>query len=188
VKGAVKGADLPAAWFVTDPERTPDPVATAAQLARGCGVIFRGFGRPDAEATAARLAALARRRGLLLLIGADEALAAGVGAGGVHLPERDLWKAPRIRARHPGWIITGAAHSPLALQHARRAGLDAVLLSAVFPSHSPSAGKPIGTIKFALAVLGSRTPTIALGGVNARTAGRLVGTNAQGFAAVEGWL
>ncbi len=184
----MKSADLPAAWFVTDPERTPNPLATAARLPRGCGVIFRGFGRPDAEATAARLVMLARRRGLLLLIGADEALAARIGAGGVHLPERDLWKAPRIRARHPGWIVTGAAHSPLALQHALRAGLDAVLLSAVFPSNSPSAGKPLGPIKWALAVRRARTPTIALGGVNAKSVGRLVGTKTYGFAAVEGWL
>jgi thiamine-phosphate pyrophosphorylase len=115
-------------------------------------------------------------------------LATRVGAGGVHLPERDLWKAPRIRARHPAWVVTGAAHSPLALQHARRAGLDAVLLSAVFPSNSPSAGKPMGPIKWALAVRGARTPTIALGGVNAKTVGRLVGAKAYGFAAVEGWL
>jgi thiamine-phosphate pyrophosphorylase len=175
-------------FFVTDPDRTPDPAGIAERLPRGAGVIFRGFGRPGAEGKAAALARIAGRRGLVLLIGADEAMAARVGAQGVHLPERDLARAPSIRRRHPTWLITGAAHSSLALARAKRAGLDAALLSTAFPSLSPSAGRALGPVRLAGLARGAGLPVIALGGVNGATAKRLVGTGVYGFAAVEGLL
>ncbi len=182
------GAKLPTVFFVTDPDRTPDLVRIAEGLPRGTGVIFRGFGRAGANRVAKALAKTAARRGLILLIGADERLAAKIDAKGVHLPERDLWRAPSIRARHSDWMITGAAHSPSALRKAKRAGLDAVLLSTAFASRSPTAGHPLGPVRLAIAVQGARSPVVALGGVNGRTAKRLIGTGAQGFAAVDGLL
>ena len=182
------GGRLPTVFFVTDPDRVPDPVSIARSLPRGAGVIFRGFGREAAEETAAALAAIARRRGLLLLIGADVAMAKRTGAGGVHLPERDIQKAPLIRRRHPLFIITGAAHSPRALRKAGAARLEAVLLSTAFASRSPTAGRPLGPIRLAIAARGSRLPVFALGGVKGRTAKRLIGTGVAGFAAVDGLL
>ncbi len=175
---------LPVVWFVSDPDRTPDPVAVARTLPRGTGVIFRHFGRPGAEAMAQRLAKVALRRGLVLLIGADEAMAASVGAAGVHLPERLAGTALRLKARHTGWIVTAAAHSAHAVR--RAGGADAVLLSTVFASNSPSAGPPLGPVRLATIARGAPLPVYALGGVNGRTAGRLVGTGVVGFAAVEG--
>jgi thiamine-phosphate pyrophosphorylase len=183
-----RGPPLPTVFFVTDPARTLDPVGVAERLPRGSGVIFRGFGLSDQEGVAEGLARTARRRGLILLIGADEALAARVDAAGVHLPERDIWKAPAIRRRHPGWLITGAAHSASALRKAHRAGLDAVLLSTAFASHSPTAGAPLGPVRLAFMAQSVRIPVVALGGMNGVTARRLIGTGVAGFAAVEGLL
>lgn len=160
----------------------------AARLPRGSGVIFRGFGRAGSEEIAEALAKLARRRNLILLIGADERLAAKIDAGGVHLPERALGQARAIRARHPDWLITGAAHSPRALAATKRFGLDAVLLSTAFASRSPSAGRPLGSVRLAQMTKCAGLPVIALGGVNGRTANRLIGTGVRGFAAVEGLL
>ena len=180
------GAKLPSVFFITDPVRTPDPVRIAEGLPRGTGVIFRGFGRPGAERVAKALAMTAVRRGLILLIGADERLAAKVGAQGMHLPERDLGRAPAIRARHSAWMITGAAHSSSALRVAKGVGLDAALLSTAFASRSPTAGRPLGAVRMAIAVRGARLPVIALGGANGRSAKRLIGTGVWGFAAVDG--
>ena len=177
---------LPPLFFVTDPHRTPDPVAVAARLRRGCGVIYRAFGDPNAVKIGRALAALARKRGLVLLVGADETLAARVGANGIHLPERALAKARGLRARRPRWVVTGAAHSARALAVAGRAGLDAALASPVFDSRSPSASKPIGPLRFARLVRGSKLYVYALGGVTARTAPRLRRTGAAGVAAVDG--
>lgn len=172
---------LPALLYFTDPERTPHPEAVADHLPKGSAIVYRTFGAPDAERVARRLKAVARRRGLKLLIGADDALAARVGADGVHLPERLAHRAARIRARHPQWLITVAAHSP----RAARARADAVVVSAIFPSHSASAGKPLGSMRLARIVRLARSPVYALGGVNPATAAQLLATGVVGIAGVK---
>lgn len=172
---------LPKLLFVTDPGRTPDPCAVADRLPRGAGVVFRGFGAGEPG-----LAAIVRRRDLVLLIGADEALAARCGAAGIHLPERMAGAIPRLKARHPRWIVTVAAHSPRAVRTAARLGADAVLLSTAFESRSPSAGRPLGPLRLAAIARASPIPVYALGGVNVKNARRLRATGVYGIAAVEG--
>ena len=176
---------LPALWLFTDPDRTPDALAAAARLPRGAGVVLRSFGREEVEAAAPALSALCRARGLVLLVGRDAALAARVGAAGVHLPEREAGAARRLRARHPRWILTCAAHTPAALAQAARYGVDAAFASAVFASRSPSAGAALGPIRFAGWVRQARLPVYALGGVDGVTAARLIETGAAGLAAVD---
>ena len=178
---------LPSLWFVTDPERTPDPEVVIARLPRGAGVIYRAFGASDAEAVALRLRRLTAKRGLVLLIGADARLAAKVGADGVHLPERNLRQAASLRRRRPGWLITVAAHGPAAVARASGMGVDAVLLSVVFASRSPSAGRPMGVLRLAKVARQGKVALIALGGVNDKTAPRLISTGVYGLAAVEGF-
>ena len=178
-------ASLPPLLFFTDPKRTPDIAAVAERLPRGAGIVLRTFG---ADGQAAQVAAIAKRRGLVLLIGADERLAASLGAGGVHLPERMAPAIPAIRARHPQWIITLAAHSSRAVRNAARLGADAVVLSAVFESASPTAGRPLGPLRLAAIARTSPIPVYALGGVNMKNARRLAATGVVGIAAVEGVL
>jgi thiamine-phosphate pyrophosphorylase len=171
--------------FLTDPERTPDPEAAAERLPAGAGIVYRAFGAADAIERGRRLAAIARRRGLVLLAGADEALAAACDAQGLHLPERAIADLPTIRQRYPDWLITCAAHSTEALEAAARAGADAALLSAVFPSASPSAGPPLGVERFTAMVRAVGLPVYALGGVNMQTAPGLLGSGAVGVAVVS---
>lgn len=149
-------------------------------------MIYRTFGAPDAAAIARRLGQVARRKGLIFLVARDWRLAARVGADGVHLPEAWMGYAPRLRHSRPRWIVTAAAHGPRAIAAGSRRGVDALLVSAVFESHSPTAGRPIGPVRFEALVRASRAPVIALGGVNALTANRLRGSRAAGLAAVEG--
>ena len=175
---------LPSMLVLTDPQRTPDPLALAERLPSGVGLVYRTFGAADALQIAGRLAHMARSRGWTLLISADADLALACGAQGVHLPERLVHRAPRLRARWPGRLITGAAHDASALRRAARAKLDAALLSAVFPSLSPSAGPPIGPVRLSSLVRGASLPVYALGGVDGDTAPRLRGTGVAGLAAV----
>jgi thiamine-phosphate pyrophosphorylase len=175
---------LPPLFFVTDPARTPDPVTIAERLPRGCGVIYRAFGATGALVTARRLAGVAEDCGLTLLIGLDAVLAEEAGAHGVHLPERFRSAAPALRRRHPDWILTGAAHSHAAVAAAAQAGFDAVLLSPVFPSRSPSAGEPLGLEAFSRMVRGAGLPVYALGGVNTQNVETLHGSGASGIAVV----
>jgi thiamine-phosphate pyrophosphorylase len=155
------------------------------RLPRGAGVVYRAFGDPLAVAKGRRLALSARRRGLMLLVGADAGLAAAIGADGVHLPERAAAKAGAIRRARPSWIVTCAAHSRHAIVRARRSGADAVVVSPVFASASPSAGRPLGPLRLAQIVTGAGLPVYALGGVSAATARRLIRSGAAGMAAVE---
>ena len=174
---------LPPLLFFTDPVRTPDPEAAARGLARGSAIVFRAFGAPDAEALARRLKAIARARGLTLLIGQDAVLARRIGADGVHLPERLAYRAGPLKRARPGWIVTAAAHS---LRAARRRGPDAVVISPALPSNSPSAGAPLGPVRLAALVRAAGRPAYALGGVNMKTARRLKDAGLVGLAAVEG--
>jgi len=176
---------LPGLLAFTDPERTRDPEAMARRLPRGAALVFRAFGAADAEARGARLLAIARQRGLVLLIGADARLAARLGAHGVHLPERLAHRARRLKAAHPGWIVTAAAHSARAARLALAAGADAAVVSTVFPSRSASAGAPMGALRLAILVRRADGPVYALGGVDNKKARLLKGTGVAGLAAVE---
>lgn len=176
---------LPVLLFFTDPLRTPDPVTIARNLPRGSGIVYRSFGQPGAERIATDLKSVARQRGLKLLIGADEALGRRVGADGLHLPERLAGQARRLRARNPGWILTAAAHSGRAM---RAGGLDAVVVSAIFPSRSPSAGKPMGPMRLSALIRQVATsPVYGLGGITDKTARRMIPTGVVGLAGIDGF-
>lgn len=171
---------IPSLYFFTDPKRIPDPERIAERLPRGAAVVFRHFGAADRFEAADRLARICRARGLKLLIAADPALAARVGADGVHWPEK------RLPGRRSGFALeTAAAHGPRGLGRAAAAGLDACVLGPVFPSRSASAGRPLGPVQAGRLATGVRLPVIALGGVNAGTAKRLIGRGFAGIAAVE---
>lgn len=178
---AKSGHALPRAFFVTDPIRTPDPAKIAKRLPRGFGVIWRHFGESTRLATGLALARVCRKRGLVLLVANDPTLAQRIGAAGVHWPERQL---RGVRTRHPCHIETASAHSRAAIIRAKRLGADAVLLSAVFPSRSPSAGPPLGALRFNQLALASPLPVYALGGIGPDNAARII-WHAAGWAAIE---
>lgn len=177
------GASLPPLLFFTDPDRTPRPWETAARLPVGSGVVFRHFGRADARETALRLREATQGRGGLLLIGLDADLAEAVGADGVHLPERALDQAARLSALWPGWIITGAAHSRALLE---TPGLDALIVSPVFPAGGASADRPaLGLTTLTSWVEAAPCPVYALGGIDGGNAQSLIGSGACGIAGVS---
>jgi thiamine-phosphate pyrophosphorylase len=180
-----RGVTLPSLLFFTDPARVPDPTTVAERLPRGAGIVFRAFGAPDADEQGRRLRAIANERGLLLLVGAHANLAEGIGADGLHMPERLATDIPRLRAEHARYLITVAAHDLGAMQAAERAGADAVVVSPVFPSNSPSAGEPLGLKGLEGLIAATALPVYALGGVRARTVTQLIGGGLVGIAAVE---
>lgn len=186
------GVRLPALILLTDEQRLADPVAAAARLPRGSGVILRHYGMAKRErvALARKLRAVTRQRGCLLLIAADERggadLAQAIDADGLHLSEWLLRRAPRS-ARHfrkPHWRVTASVHSLAALRLAAARGVDAVLLSPVFPTASHPGARPLGALRFAAWTRASRIPVYALGGVDVRSAARLRASGACGLAGI----
>lgn len=180
-----RGRTLPGLLFFTDPRRVADPEAVAETLPPGAGIVFRAFGRDDAAAGGRRLRAIASRRGLLLLAGADPDLAEAIKADGLHMPERLCSEIPDLRAARPAWLITVAAHGLAAVHAAQRAEADAIVVSPIFASNSPSAGEPLGVEGLKALVAATSLPVYALGGVRARTAPLLRGSGIVGIAAVE---
>lgn len=177
---------LPVLFFLTDPERTPDPVASARALPRGCGVILRHYDAPKRDMLAQTLARICRQRNLTFLVGADSALAQKVDADGVHLPEALIGRVADIKRHHPRWIVTAAAHSHAALDQAAHNRADAALLSPVFSTASHPKQPALGPLKFGALTRGARLPVYGLGGINVRNIARLRGCGLAGIAAIGG--
>ncbi len=176
-------ANLPGLWFFVDPLRTPEPWRAAARLPAGSAVVYRHFGAPDRLAVARRLQRLCERRGLKLVVGADAGLARTVNAAGVHLPERLATEAASLKRERPDWIVTVAAHSAGATRVPVE--VDAVMLSAIYASRSPSAGMPIGPAQGGRIARAARTPVVALGGVTIERARELARSGFAGAAGID---
>ena len=174
---------------MTDPERLPAAMIAVRNLPQGSAVIYRHFGEPGAWDTAAALRQETFKRGQQLLIGADPQLAREIGADGVHFKRDSRLTAPTLwRQLCPDWIISMAG-----IKRGEYSGdinvLDALLVSSVFESTSPSAGAPIGVDSFAAKASEFKNDKLgifALGGINGDTAPHLIGTGAAGLAGVSG--
>ena len=175
--------NLPPLLFFTDPERTPEPWTVAERLPVGSGVVYRHFGASDALGTAQRLRQATRARDGLLLIGRDAALAEAVDADGVHLPEALIGTAAALSINHPGWTITAAFHALTPTPNLT--GLDALVVSPIFPAGGASADKtPLGVAKLKALTAATARPIYALGGIDASNAPELIGSGAYGIAGV----
>jgi len=176
---------LPALILMTDEKRFPDPYPAAKLLPKGSAIILRHTDANARATLAENLSRIARRRGLILLIANDGPLAARFGCQGVHLSEAQAHEAAHLRALHPSWLITAAAHSARAVARAHLCGADAVLLAAPFPTESHVGRAPLGATRFNLIARSARLPVYALGGINARNMRALGGPRLSGIAAIE---
>ena len=181
------GSPLPALILMTDEARLADPLPAARALPAGSAIILRHYGVPERAALARQLAAIARRRGLVLLVGEDPVLARRVGAAGVHLPERAIRRAGTVRWQRE-WLVTAAAHSPAALRTAAACGADAVLLAPVFTTASHPDARALGLYRFAALAQSSPLPVYALGGIDSARASLLRGSGAVGIAGIGGLI
>lgn len=179
------GSTLPALVLMTDEARLANPLPATRALPAGSAIILRHYGVPERAALARRLATIARRRGLVLLVGEDPVLARRVGAAGVHLPERALRRAGAVRWKRE-WLVTAAVHSHAALVAAAACGADAVLLSPVFATASHPDVRALGLQRFAALAQASPVPVYALGGIDRARAGLLLGSGAVGIAGIGG--
>jgi len=177
---------LPALILMTDEKRLPDPLKAALQLPAGAAIILRHTNADIRASLAHGLAKIGRRRRLILLIAGDAALAAQVGAHGLHLPEIRAREAAHWRALHPSWLITVAAHSARGLAIAGLFRADAALLAPAFSTLSHKERPPLGVPRFRLMAAHATVPVYVLGGVNAATVGRFKDAPLAGVAAIEG--
>ncbi|MDP5280511.1 thiamine phosphate synthase [Sphingomonas sp. DG1-23] len=144
-----------------------------ARLPRGSGVVFRHYGLVPAARRAlfAKVARVARRRGLLL-----------VRAGAERLGQEDGAHGQKARG-----LRTWPAHSRREAVAAARAGADAVFISPVFATRSHPGARALGRVRLGLLIRGLPVPVIALGGMDARRAASLQPLGIYGWAAIDAW-
>lgn len=178
---ARSGSALPALVLMTDDERLADPIAATRALPPGSMVILRARQNSRRAELALELRAIMRATSNKLLIANDTELAARTKADGIHLSEARAQEASHWRARHPGWIITAAAHS-LAATHVP--DVDAVFVGPVFATSSHPGAATLGVTQLHLIARQSPVPVYALGGIRAENAQQLADAKLIGLAAI----
>jgi thiamine-phosphate pyrophosphorylase len=131
-----------------------------------------------------RLVALARPYEAIMTVHEDVDAALETGADGVHLPSRGN---PAIARRRlgAGALIGVSAHSAETVALAGAGGADYVTLSPVFASPSKFGYGPVlGPSALTAVTRRVEVPVIALGGVDATTAGDCLAAGAAGVAAM----
>lgn len=115
----------PAVWLFTD-ARLGDVVAAAARLPRGAGIVLRHHELPrlEREALAVRLAAVARRRGLLLIDAHDPRIGRAHDRAELVAARRRgaavVFVSPVFATRtHPGARVLGPVRFGLLVRDAR---------------------------------------------------------------------
>ncbi len=160
-----------------------DEIVAQAVAAGARWVWLRDRDLPAAEwrALAVRLLVLARAGAARLSIGGDVALAAEIGADGVHLSAGSSIAEARARLG-AGALIGGSAHGDAEVAAAAATGADYATLSPIFASASkPGYGPALGTTGLARAATHG-LPVLALAGVTAERADECLRAGAAGIA------
>jgi thiamine-phosphate pyrophosphorylase len=169
---------LPRIWLMTD-ERLGDGLFDAIRrLPAGAGIVFRHYTLPEAARRALfdEVAAVARARGLLLLLAGPTELAESWGADGSH-------------GRGPGAGLKSApAHDLAEIRAAERDGAALIFLSPVHATRSHPDAAPLGLNGFAALTAETTLPVIALGGMNAEHARETARLGGYGWAGIDAWL
>ncbi len=105
---------------------------------------------------------------------------------GIHLSEAQArsGSGARLWRRTKRCLLTVSSHGRGKLGGDIAA--DAIILAAVFPTASHPGRRSLGALRFAELARGSRMPVIALGGVTATNARKVVQAGADGIAAIGG--
>ena len=174
--------NMPSVWLVTDERVSSEALlASAARLPKGRGgILFRHYrtGPRERRALFDRVARVARRRRLVLLLAGSARLAAAWGADG--------WHGPRAARAARSMLHSMAVHDARELRGAERAGADLIFLSPLFATRSHPGGRVLGRVGFAALAHRASVPVVALGGVCAGHRRILKGLGALGWAAIDG--
>jgi thiamine-phosphate pyrophosphorylase len=194
---------LPRVVLVTDPAFSDDVIVRCTRdvglvLPPGAfGVQLRDKRRPviSLRVFAWRLRAITEKVGASLVVNGNAHVARDVGADGVHLGggAGSVEHARAILARRC-WVSV-AAHTDGDVQRARDEGADAVVVSPIFSTRSPSSqgisqkvGRGVEALGSARALAPAGLFVYALGGITGATAGACAAAGADGVALIRALL
>lgn len=173
---------LPRLWMMTDERQGEDLFPALGRLPRGAGIVFRHYSLAahDRRRLFGGVKALARRRGLLLMLAGPPSLASAWGADGAHGMSGG-------KATPPHLLRSASVHDMAELKIAEAAGADFLFVSPIFPTRSHADAKPMGRCRLGLLVRATRLPVVALGGMDAARAQSLAGYRIYGWGAIDAW-
>ena len=193
-----KQPGLPRFLALTDPKRAADPYLLLVKLPEGSGLVWRAYEAKPSRSQLKDLSRAARRFHTSLFLAWTDSHRIMPLPVHRHLPEHCLNKPytdgmfRTMRRQSPQVFVTAAAHSERAIIAAAHAGIDAVLISPVFPTRSHPGKASLGIIRFAALARLARSlglSVYALGGVNDATKmRRLTATDATGIAGIDIFL
>jgi thiamine-phosphate pyrophosphorylase len=162
---------LPLLWLLSDERNDAVLEQALARLPRGSGFVFRHYHLNETERRMRFLQLAAIARGFdhcLILSGNRWEDAVTWGSDG-------LYAAPSAISgvRPSGLLWLATAHGARDIAAANRRGADGLFLSPVYPTRSHPGAKTLGAEGFRRLASGSKTPVIALGGMDAGRASEL---------------
>lgn len=173
---------------MTDDRREADWLEAVRALPRNAAVIVRTRDPARREALARDIMAVAKRKGVRILIAADLGLAIRLRADGVHFPEASSARLSWVRQINPKLILTVSAHGPKGLVQAHRLKAHGAFLSPLFATASHPMAAPLGPVRWGLVSRSAGIPVLALGGVTAGRASHAVALGATGIAVIGAWI
>ena len=188
LKARTLGCRVPTLFLMTADERNVDWRSAIVDLPRGAAIIVRARDPRRRVRLAEEVLKVARPKGVLTLIASDANLAIRLRVDGVHFPNPVVARTSGLKRAMPRFLITASAHDRTELVRADRRGVDAVLLSPVFTTNSHLGVPALGPLRWALLKRDLRTTTIALGGLSAISAARVVAVGAAGIAVIGAWI
>jgi thiamine-phosphate pyrophosphorylase len=139
------------------------------------------------EAIARALNALCREHAMPFLINDDVALAAVVGAAGVHIGRDDPDIAAARAALGPAALIGVSCYNELwRAQAAQEAGADYVAFGRFFPSRTKPQAVPATPELLRAARAALKIPIVAIGGITPENGASLIAAGADALAVIEG--
>ncbi|HUP95776.1 MAG TPA: Nudix family hydrolase [Burkholderiales bacterium] len=139
---------------------------------------------PDARlALAVKAVALARAHRASIVINGDAALAARVGADGVHLTSTQLMAA---RSRPAARLVGASCHDERELARAAEIGADFVVLGPVTETATHAASPTLGWHRFGELIADYPLPVYAIGGLREQDFPEAWQAGAHGIAAIRG--
>lgn len=175
-------------WITPETADTPGLLRRAAAVLSGGAVLVQYRDKSTAHdrrrEQAAALQSLCAARGVPLLVNDDVALAAAVGAAGVHLGEHDATPAEARAALGAGAIVGVSCYDDLARARAlAAAGADYLAFGAFFPTATKATTRRATPALLRDAAALGR-PRVAIGGITADNAAPLVDAGADLLAVV----
>ena len=128
-----------------------------------------------------------RRFDTLLIVNDRVDVALAADADGVHLGARGMPPAAARRILAPGMLLGCSTHDFDAAVEREQEGADYVLLGSIFPTASHAGVAGIGTDHLREAVLRTRIPVVAIGGIDASNVSQVARAKAAGAAAISAY-